>query len=32
MALVDFASIPGWAKDKITNDQLSLEEIQMIWD
>ena len=32
MALVDFESIPGWAREKITNDQLGLEEIQMIWD
>lgn len=32
MALVDFESIPGWAREKITSDQLGLEEIQMIWD
>ena len=32
MALVDLVSIPNWAKQKITNDQLSLDEIQLIWD
>lgn len=32
MALVDFESIPGWAREKITSDQLGLEEIQLIWD
>ena len=32
MALVDFPSIPSWARDKIRNDQLGLDEIQLIWD
>lgn len=32
MALVDLEQIPAWAKDKITNSQLNLDEIQLIWD